>query len=353
MGRVALQPVDMFYFCTTMLLIDGLYVNKGGGGVLLQYLIEQIMLHPRKDEVFYLFDSRFDIPKVLTKNYKVVDPSLKNRSRFYRETGKNYSKIFCFANTPPPKRFNVPVYTYSHNQKLLEAHRQKFKPAYRQMYLKYLFIKLYNKNTDYYVVQTPHMVAELLNLKLKPASHCLTIPFYDTGKYAGEHTPFNERPEDGFVFVSTPSPQKNYPTLLDAWEHLHSMGHTPGLHITIDNTAPHLLARIAQLQAKGVKVYNYNYIDPRELYFKHRYLVCSSTMESFGLPLIESIESGMKVLAPDMEYVYDVIKPSLVFDPWKKESIAEAVLKALSTELPFPEIKAKNEVKELIRLLLG
>lgn len=334
-----------------MILIDGLYVNKGGGAVLLQYLIEHLMRHERRNDFFFLLDPRFEIPEVLTTNYKVVPHSLSERSKFYKETGKNYTKVFCFANTPPPIRLAVPVYTYSHNQKLLEAPHQKFNRAYWVLYGKYLFIKLYNKNTDYYIVQTPHMVEELMKLKLKDLAHCLTIPFYNAERYEGTHTPFEQRPADDFVFISTPTPQKNYPTLLDAWEHMHVLGHTPGLHITVDETAPVLLARIEELKAKGVRIYNYSYIDPRQLYFKYRYLVCPSVMESFGLPLIESILSGMKVLAPDLPYVHDVIKASSVFNPWDKKAIADAVLNALNTELAFPEIKAKNDVHELIALL--
>lgn len=336
-----------------MILIDGVYINKGGGAVLLQYLIEQVRLRERKDDFFFLLDPRFSIPASLAAtHYKVIPNKMSERKKFYKETGSRYSKVFCFANTPPPVRLKVPVYTYFHNQKLLEAPHRRFERAFWKLYAKYLVVKLFNHNTDYYIVQTPHMVEEMMKLKLKDAAHCLTIPFYDTGKYAGQHTPFAQRPADQFAFVSTPSPQKNYPTLLDAWEHLHSLGHTPGLHITIDDTAPHLLARLDEMKAKGINVFNYSYIDPRDLYFKYRYLVCPSIMESFGLPLIESVESGMKVLAPDLAYVYDVIKPSITFDPWKKESIADAVIKALTTELPEPEIRAKNEVDKLIGLLL-
>ena len=336
-----------------MILIDALFINKGGGAVLLQYLIEKILVHPRKDEFFFLLDPRFEKPTNLTGNYTVIPNKLRDRIRFYKENRNNYTTVFCFANTPPPVKMNVPVYTSSHNQKLLEAPRQKFKKSYFRLYLKYLVIKLYNKNTDYYIVQTPHMIEELMRVQLKDAAHCLTIPFYDSEKYSGVSTPFEQRPVDDFAFVSTPSPQKNYPTLLDAWEHLHSLGHTPGLHITIDHTAPLLLERIEQMKAKGIRVYNYSYIDPRDLYFKYRYLVCPSVMESFGLPLIESVESGMKVLAPHLPYVYDVITPSSVFDPWDKTSIARAVTDALSKDLPFPKVIAKNEVDKLIKLLLG
>jgi glycosyltransferase involved in cell wall biosynthesis len=336
-----------------MILVDGLYINKGGGAVLLQYLIEKIMAHPRSKEFFFLLDPRFELPACLKENYTVIPNKLSHRIKFYKDHRGKFNRVFCFANTPPPIRIKGEVYTYSHNQKLLEAPRQKFKKAYWKLYAKYLFIKLYNNNTDYYIVQTPHMVKELLGVGLKDKAHCLMVPFYNTEKYQSGGLPYNQRPADQFAFVSTPSPQKNYPTLLDAWEYLHEQGHNPGLHITIDNTAPHLLARIDAMKAKGISIFNYSYIDPRELYFKYRYLVCPSVMESFGLPLIESVESGMKVLAPDMPYVYDVIKPSAVFNPLDKKSIADAVINALRTSLPLPEVVTKNEVDRLITIIAG
>lgn len=320
--------------------------------MLLQYLIEQICLHPRHADFFFLLDPRFDIPSQLPDSqYSVIPNKQSERNKFYRQTGSRYTKVFCFANTPPPVRLRVPVYTYSHNQKLLEAPYRKFERSFWKLYAKYLVIKLFNRNTDYYIVQTHHMVEEILKLKLKDASHVLTYPFYNAEKYQVPTPPFSQRPADQFAFISTPSPQKNYPTLLDAWEHLHTLGYTPGLHITIDNTAPHLLARIDDMKARGIQVHNYSYIDPRELYFKYRYLVCPSIMESFGLPLIESVESGMKVLAPDLPYVHDVIKPSLVFNAMDKTSIAGAVIMALKEEIPQPAVKAPNMVKELIELL--
>ncbi len=335
-----------------MILVDALFINKGGGAVLLQYLIEKIMAHPESSRFYFLLDPRFEIPKVLKSQYEVIPNKLSDRIKFYKKHKNDYESVFCFANTPPPVRMKVPVYTYSHNQKLLEAPRKKFDPKFRRLYLKYLVIKWYNKNTDYYIVQTPHMVKELLGVGLKDAAHCLSYPFYNTEKYKGAHTPFEQRPTDDFAFVSTPSPQKNYPTLLDAWEYLHEQGHHPGLHITIDETAPDLLARIKNMQERGIKIHNYSYIDPATLYFKYRYLVCPSIMESFGLPLIEAVDSGMKVLAPDLPYVYDVIKPSYTFNAMDKKSIANAVLHALTTQIPNPQVVTHNQVDGLIRLLI-
>lgn len=336
-----------------MILIDALFINKGGGAVLLQYLIEKILAHPAREKFFFLLDPRFDKPAALGSNYTVINNSIKDRIQFYKQHKDKYTAVFCFANTPPPVKLRVPAYTYFHNQKLLAAPRQKFKRSWWRMYAKYLFVKRYNRNTNYYIVQTPHMVHEFTAIGLKDNAHCLTIPFYDDRKYKGPHPPFAERPADEFVFISNPSPQKNYPVLLDAWEHLLAKGLTPKLHVTIDDTAPQLLARMHDLNGMGTRIENHVYIDPKELYFSCPYLIFPSIMESYGLPLIEATDSGMKVLASDMPYVYDVIKPSLTFNPLDKISIANAVIRALNEELPFPEIVTRNEVDKLIALLIA
>lgn len=334
------------------ILVDGIFINKGGGAVLLQYLIEKIKLHPRKDDFYFLLDPRFAKPELPTSSYTIINNKLGDRISFYRAHKGEYAKVFCFANTPPPIHMGVPTFTYFHNQKLLEAPSRKFEKNYFRIYIKYLFTKLFNRNTDYYIVQTPHMVQELVAVGLKDTAHCLTIPFYDDTKYKTGQTPFQKRPADEFVFISNPSPQKNYPTLLDAWESLLSTGHTPLLHVTIDDTAPQLIERVNQLTAKGARIINHVYLDPKSLYYNCPYLIFPSVVESFGLPLIEAVDSGMKVLASDLPYVHDVITPSLTFNPKSKDSIAAAVRTALATPtLPFPSIVTRNEVDVLIALL--
>lgn len=336
-----------------MILIDALFINKGGGAVLLEYLIETILTHPRKNDFFFLLDPRFAIPSALTANYTVIPNKISERIKFYKAHKQDYTCVFCFANTPPPVKLKVPAYTYLHNQKLLEAPKHKFKRMFWGQYIKYLFIKLYNRNTDYYIVQTPHIVQAILDLKLKDCAHCLTLPFYNNAKYLTGGLPYEQRPADEFVFISNPSPQKNYPTLLNAWEYLLNKGLTPRLHVTIDDTAPQYIARVHELNGRGARIVNHVQVKASDLYFNYRYLIFPSIMESFGLPLVEATDSGMKVLASDLPYVYDVIRPSAIFDPYDCISIANAVIKALDEPLPFPSVIAKNEIRQLISLLTG
>ncbi len=336
-----------------MVLLDGLFVNKGGGAVLFKHLIETIMEHPRKDEFFFLLDPRLDRPKTLTDNFIVIPNKLSDRKKFYKKHKHSYRAVLCFANTPPPVKLKAPVYTYFHNKKLLEAPGQKFKKMFWTQYIKYLYVKQNNDNTDYYLVQTPHMMQGLVELGLKKEAECMILPFYDTAKYHMGGLPFSERRKNEFVFISNPTPQKNYPGLLDAWEYLLAKGYTPKLHVTIDDTAPVFLERVKELNKKGADIVNHSYLDPRELYFNCPYLIFPSFMESFGLPLIEAAESGMKILASEMPYVHDVITPSLTFDQTKPASIGDAVIKAMTDEtLPMPSVVTTSHIQDLISMLL-
>ena len=335
-----------------MTLIDGLFVNKGGGAVLFRYLIETIMQRPDKDKFFFLLDPRFGIPASLTGNYLVIHNNTAERKKFYKKHHHSYRKVLCFANTPPPVKMKAEVYTYFHNQKLLEAPGKKFQKMFWSQYIKYLYVKVNAANTNYFIVQTQHMVDGLVEVGLKDRKHCLTIPFYDDTKYVAPDVPFEKRRKNEFVFISNPTPQKNYPALLDAWEELYARGLTPTLHVTIDETAPAFTERVNRMNEKGMHIVNHTYIDPRELYYTCPYLIFPSLMESFGLPLIEAAESGMKILASDLPFTYDVVTPSLVFDQSKPAAIADAVVKAMNTpDLPFPTVVTTNHVQELIDLL--
>jgi glycosyltransferase involved in cell wall biosynthesis len=336
-----------------MILIDALFINKGGGAVLLEYLIEEVLLSSERDQFFFLLDPRFKKPTALTNNFTIIPNRIKDRITYYRTNKTKFTKVFCFANTPPPIKLSVPTYTYLHNQKLLDAPKHKFNPRYMKLYVKYLFIRQYRKNTDLFIVQTAHMLEALAECGLKKKEQCLAIPFYDISEYSAPPFPFDGRPDHEYVFVSNPSPQKNHVSLFDAWEYLHSQGLNPVLHVTIDDTAPALSQRMAAMQRKGIKIVNHVNEPAKDLYFNYRYLIFPSVMESFGLPLVEAVAGGMKVLASDMDYVYDVIAPSTVFDPYEQRSIADAVVRSMNGDIPFPTIKAKNDIAGLMALLLA
>ena len=62
-----------------------------------------------------------------------------------------------------------------------------------------------------------------------------------------------------------------------------------------------------------------------KIYQKTEFLIFPSLNESFGLPLIESINYNCKVLAPNLNYVNEVITPSIKFDPYSISSLSESI----------------------------
>ena len=85
-----------------MLLIDALYINVGGGKVLLNYLISE--LEKTDYPVHYLLDERIreQHPKVKKSNQVLcLVAGIKSRKQFYKLNKNAFSKVLCFGNIPP------------------------------------------------------------------------------------------------------------------------------------------------------------------------------------------------------------------------------------------------------------
>ena len=67
---------------------------------------------------------------------------------------------------------------------------------------------------------------------------------------------------------------------------------------------PHIVC-LGKLEYENI-IELYDYID---------YLIYPSLYESYGLPLIEASTKNVKIIASDLDYVYEVCKPCLTFDP--------------------------------------
>jgi len=81
----------------------------------------------------------------------------------------------------------------------------------------------------------------------------------------------------------------------------------------------------------------------KRLYRETQALIYPSSFESLGLPLIEARQAGLPVLAPELDYVRDVLDPEQTFDPHSPTSIARAVKRFLGIEEnPLPLQNARE-----------
>ena len=134
-----------------MILVDALYINSGGGKVLLDYLIQELEKTDKK--IYYLLDNRIkdNIQQIKDTNKVLYLPaSFIKRHLFYKENKNLFSTVLCFGNLPPNIRLKAKVYTYFHQLLFLKIAGDL---SAKQKVLYWLKTKILNhlkKNTDYW-----------------------------------------------------------------------------------------------------------------------------------------------------------------------------------------------------------
>lgn len=336
-----------------MLLLDALYINNSGAKVLLDYLIEQFELSGVT--IYYLLDERIKDtqPQMdLSKNkIHYLKASFVKRHLFYLKNSALFSHVFCFGNIPPSVKLKIPVYTYFHQTLYIKKSGNESLKKSILLVLKSNVLAFYKKNTNKWFVQSISVKNDLVKRFALNTDDVLVLPFYPPlSKFKNDS---KLKKKNSFLFVSGGNPHKNHISLLKAFEIIYKKGFSAELHLTISDDFSVLKDYIDSLKTVGVPIINHGFV-PRnkiaELYSKVEYCIYPSLRESFGLGLIEAMESNCKAIASDLPYVHAVCKPSLVFDPHSVDSIEQAIETALTKNFPDTHQLVHNQIDDLIEL---
>lgn len=338
-----------------MILIDTLYINKGGGKILLEYLIDYVVEKKISDNFFFLFDKRFNSDKVKKLNkeqIKFLKSGEKNRFFFYKKKSITFNSFICFANIPPPIRIkDKSVTVYFHNVLLLDLYNSNLNLRNKFfLRLKYTYINYLNYHNYTWAVQT-QKVSNLLNSKLGvDKSKILICPIFDVDFFKNCNTGIVEN-NMNYLYVADGSPQKNHINLLHAWSLFikNNKNNNATLHLTLEESCfKRIINKINQINTDQINVINHGLCTVnqiRDLYMKCNFLVYPSLAESFGLPLIEAAASGCKIIASDLPYVFEVINPSLVFNPNDVESIFISLNKSfIPDNISYTSLIVENKI---------
>lgn len=333
-----------------MILVDAVYITYGGGKVLLDLLIEKIEQTENKNKIHILIDIRNKDLFLNVKYNKITIIFLKNselsRALFYIKNRNLLSKVFCFANIPPPIRLKCKVSTFFQNILLIDHElRSNFSFKLRlSLFLKEIILKSRNNFCDDWIVQTEHVKVLLAN-NLNIQNQSIKIfPCFDEKKINLKHK------TSSFFYPAINMPHKNLEKLIDVWNYLFKKNLLRNeLHLTIENNdTNNISTKLFKYQQEGVPIINHKYISKFEvnkLYSKCKFVIHPSLGESFGLVLIEAIQNNCVLLAPNLPYVNSIVKPNYYFDPYKTESLEQTILSAISGENKLPAsiiIKNKN-----------
>ena len=335
-----------------MLLIDSLYINNSGGFRLLDYLVKELI---KRAIPFYLLADGRCLGKLdFCERVEYLKASMKNRYLFYRKHRNDFKTILCFGNIPPPMKLSVPVYTYYHNVNLLTLAEADTVKKTVIAWMKRLIFRFFKKNTDLWVVQTTNTATELKKHLCESEEKVRILPFYDLPEDLYKLQ--NANHGDDYVYISNYTGAKGHEELLEAWCKLHERGVDRALHLTVRKSAVSFVGKIKEAQEKGVCVVNHGLIPFDEVIDLYRFskaIVYPSHNESLGLGIIEAITAGCDVIGADLPYIHSICKPSVTFDPYDSDSIADAIVNYETSNNDKSELTIHNCINELISLMTG
>lgn len=335
-----------------MILIDALYINYGGGKILLDYLILQ--LKKSNLDVYFLLDDRIigKHPEIDPDRVEYLKGNFIKRQVFYRENKHRFTKVFCFGNLPPNIRLKATVFTYFHNLIYLNVPKEFPLKEHLKFKLKISILKWITKNTDYWLVQSD-LIKDKLQQKMHLKSESIKVmPFYPQFE---ELNSIVTREKNTFLYVSNATPHKNHKRLIDGFCKFYDKNKKGKLVLTVNEDYPALLDLIQDKIVQGYPINNIGFVDRLTLqkaYLSSEFLIFPSLTESFGLGLIEAIECGCKIIGADLPYMYEVCQPSLTFNPLDENSIFNAFENTLNNETIRPSLaKIQNNINQIISLL--
>ncbi|WP_171019910.1 glycosyltransferase [Hydrogenophaga sp. 2FB] len=334
------------------LIVHAPNVHLGGGRTLLLSLLNAV---PARDSVA-LLDTRLDTSGVPTDLVlERFSPTLVGRWRAERrilQLARPGDTVLCFGNLPPLFRNQGRVAVFLQNRYLFgERNLRAFSlwERWRIGLERLWFSHRLDMETMLVYVQTASMAGELLRETGVAARVFPFIPS-ETSSGSGQIEP----PEFDFIYVASGEPHKNHQQLIDAWKALAQQGSFPTLCLTLEpKRHADLLEHLRHTQDRhGLRITNVGPVAPTDMarcYRRSRALIYPSTLESFGLPLIEASQLGLPILASELDYVRDVVTPAETFNPNSPVSIARAVSRFLRQEqAPQPMFSSTAFVRDVI-----
>jgi len=346
-----------------MILIEAINISSGGGVNLVVALINK--LNKEKVPFMLIRNRKAVLPNLLEENEILVqNTSIFNRSKLVKTYIDQYqpTAILTFNFPLPFKAENIRVITDFQNLHLVN-HYDSSAFSVKQRFLFFLkkkYLNFFYQNSDLYITPTSYINAQFKETYGNRIP-CKTLSYFDKDTLEKLKEKFIqnkvEKIKNAFIYVSSPSDHKNHKTLLVAWELLNKENVNPILKLTLpleDERSKPFLEKIEQLNSKGGKIINISeggFMDYEEVIY-HTYscqfTIFPSLNETFGFGLVEGAIMGNQILVSDRPFAYQVIKPSLAFDPLDEKDIYSKVKKVIANEFTKTELVFKDESSLLI-----
>ena len=343
---------------TRRILLHAPSIHTGGGLELLKALLSECSSSFDVLQLDQRIQGSFALPKRVDVHWvkKTVAARLYAEWKLFRQCSSE-DTVLCFHGMPPLFPLHGRVTVFVQNRLLFESGSLAAYPLLTRirLFVERIWLRRMRRHGKRYLVQTSSMAVaarKCLGLDVDIVEQAF-VPLGNMVLPENNSIPAAKRTD--FLYVSSGEAHKNHANLLEAWRLLAKAGMKPSLTLTVSPDAyPLLASEIARYVRKfGLNIVNDGHV-PKDhihsLYLSSTALIFTSCLESFGLPLIEASQLGLPVIAPELDYVRDVIQPAETFDPCSPLSISRAVRRFLRHPEPATKIGSAEEfLAEVLR----
>lgn len=329
-----------------MINIIAVNIKQGGGLILLKLLVSSLI--NKKLEITLHVDSKIGLDNFSDNDFVELNLYENFISKLF-VFGKSYNNALYFGNIPPFFTKSSSNFLYLHNPFYTMSFSYLFSRRYWKFILYKIYVTIFIKNVKSVFVQTENY-RRSVRKELRADSELM--PFYDDlSKYVIK----SDNKTYDFAYISLPNPNKNLELFLDSLKLLNTkLKNEIKIVLTIPENEIKLIEKIKEFDNTKINIQNMGKLSMKDVIKvlnKTKTLVFPSIHETFGLPLVEACQLNLFVISANLPYVYDVINPSLTFNPYSKKDIAKVMYMALHKDLNFPEIVIKNNLNKLIKTL--
>ena len=333
------------------LIIEASHISLNSGAFSL--LLKFINVLETQNIISDIYISKKNVSDALNKlNYSNSNIILTNTFKTILRYFSKRESVFYFNNLPPFRSCGRSI-LYFHNELILT--NSVLSTGSLKFFIYKIWLFLFSEKIDFVACQTENIKNKLEKLGLNRVNK---IPFYHSlSSYRVE----KKEIKYDFCCITSDAQHKNNESLLKAIEILSSnRTFTFAITIPFDTTNKYLLKKIDYINKKGKRniVYNLgrlNLNEVRDVYLKSSALVFPSLRESFGLPLIEAVELGLKVLTANKPYSHEVLENPILFNPKNIVDIKTKMDQYLDGKFcnVKQQIKIKNNIQSIINHLIN
>ena len=326
----------------TNIFVDASNIHVGGGKTLLNdFLLSAKNFEGSNFQIWV--DRRYKIPKSLRnlKHISFEQASMIDRINLkfsLKHLAMKNDIIIYFGNIPPFTKPNSRSVLMQNNRFVIDSFpiNDSFVNRARLEVERFLF-KTFKNNVDEVIIQSSSM--KFILDRLKNNKFTSTVMAFKSFHEMTKRVPAEER--DGFIYVSSDDPHKNHQILFEAWILLAKENIYPNLKLTLPKES-RLTEKIHDIKSQYSLNIEVLWDCPRtELlleFSRSKALIFPSLIESYGLPLVEARMLDLDILAPELDYVRDIVDPIETFDAGSALSICRAIKRYLHCKQEKTEI---------------